>query len=309
MDLRWGWLAVLLAVVAVVALWLSLRRRRETASDGLLVAHVARLRSLPRYQQLARRQLAWTLVRVVAAVVVLAGSVLLAARPTDAVTEDPEAIPGDLLLCLDITPPMQDAAARMLAQARRVVDGLEGERVGLYAFQDATVELMPLTDDHGYARSRLHTVQTVIAGLDDGASGPASAGDGLVSCTEHFDRPNEERGRAVVLLSVNGPAAAPIHTLVQGAEYAVERDVVVYGIAPAIGGAARTDFATAVELTGGRLLSLDSKAPLEQVRRLERDRLDPPATPVRRDTPRGLTVVVLIGLAALMLTGVRGLLR
>jgi Ca-activated chloride channel family protein len=308
-DLRWSWLVVLLAVAAGVALWLSLRNRREAAPTGLPVAHVARLRALPRFQQLARRELAWTVARLVAAAVVLIGSILLAARPTDAVTEDPAATPADLLLCLDITPGLHDADVTVLAQARRLVGSLDGERVGLYAFQGSTAELMPLTDDYGYARSRLHDAQTVIAGLDTGQSGFASAGDGLVSCAEHFDRPGDERGRAVVLLSANGPAASPIHTLVQAAEYAVEHDVVVYGVAPAIGGAARTDFATATELTGGRLLSLDGKDPLEQVRRLERDRLDPPAVPVRRDTPRGLTVVVLLGVAALLATGVRGLLR
>lgn len=309
MDLRQGWVAVLLALAVGGALWWSLRRAPdEDAPEGLLVAHVERLRALPRFQQLARQQLAWTVARVAAAGLVLLGALLLAGRPTEPVVEDERALPGDVLLCLDITPGLRPADVAVLAQARTLLEGLQGERVGLYGFQDVTAELMPLTDDYGFARDRLHQVQGVLARAEGGAAGAASAGDGLVSCTQHFDRPEHERGRSVVLLSNGAPAADPVHSLVEAGEYAAQQGVVVYGLAPAAA-PGREDLRTAAEVTGGRLLTLDGPGALGEALEFERDRLDPPPVPTRRDDPLAPTVLVLVGLAVLVATGLRGLVR
>ncbi|MFA6299666.1 MAG: hypothetical protein WC642_10895, partial [Nocardioides sp.] len=54
-DLRWPWLAVTLAVVALALLMLWTRRPRRGAS-GLPVAHTERFRALPRFRALARRE-------------------------------------------------------------------------------------------------------------------------------------------------------------------------------------------------------------------------------------------------------------
>lgn len=309
MDLRWGWLVVLLVAAVAGTLWWWLRRDDEDAPHGLPVAHVDRIRALPRYRALARQQLAWAVARLVATGLVLVGAILLAARPTTAVTEDPDAVPGDLVLCLDITPPQREADNAVLAQARTLLGGLLDERVGLYGFQDTTAELMPVTDDHAFAAERIHQVQTVLRSVEGGSAGAASAGDGLVSCVQHFDRPRSERGRAVVLLSTGQPAADPVHSLIEAGEYAARQGVVVYGLVPPGSGPGRADLRTAAELTGGRLLALDGPGALAQALQLERDRLDPPAVPVRRDDPQLPTVLVLVGLVALLATGVRGLLR
>lgn len=308
MDLRWSWLALLLAVAVPAIAWLSLRNRQEPEPEGLLVAHLDRLRTLPRYRALARQELVWTGVQLGAVVVVILGAVLLAARPTSAVTEDPPPRAGDLVLCLDVSAGRRADDVTLLAQARALTARLDDERVGLYGFQNTTGELMPLTDDHGFVSNRLHDAQKAFAGLGGGSGPGGSAGDGLVSCVQRFDRPAEERGRAVVLLTANGPAAGAIHSTLQAAEYAADNDVVVYAVPAGAGPAARTDLQTAAELTGGRVFDLAAK-PMDQVLDLERDRLDPRPTPVRRDTPTGALVVVFCGLAVLLLAGLRGLLR
>lgn len=310
MDLTHPWLALALMALVPVATWLLLRRpptEDEAQPDGLLVAHLARLRALPRYRALARQQVLWTWLALASTLVVVVGAIWLAGRPTAAVTEDEEARPGDLVLCLDITPGNRPAAVELLAQARRMLGTLDDQRVALYGFQDTTAELMPLTDDRGYARDLFHEAQTVLDGAG-GAASTANAGDGLVSCVQRFNAPAEERGRAIVLLSPNAPGQGAIHSLLDAAHHAEAHDVLVYALVPP-GAPGAVELRTAAQLTGGRALPLQGRRPLQQVRSLELERLDPPPGPVRKDAPVVPTVLVVAGLFGVVLTGARGVLR
>jgi hypothetical protein len=319
MDLRWTWLVVLVLLAVPAVVWLSTRRFRPPDADGLFLAHVHRLRALPRYRVLARRQVLWAALQVAAVLVVLLGAALLAGRPTTTGTEDPEAKPGDLLLCLDVSPTMHSDNLEVLGQVRQIIDRLDGERIGLYVFSQTTADLMPLTDDYGYAKRRLHDVQQAfnqlnneyLAGTSAEGGDPARLGDGLVSCAQHFDRPEGERGRALVLSSANEGAPAPVYTLPEAGAYAAEHGIVVYGLAARSTGEGLAEFRTSVRPTGGRVLALGSRGgvgPLEQIRQLERRRLDPPPVPVRDDDPGKGSLLVLGGLGLVLLGGIRELL-
>jgi len=318
MDLRWPWLVVLLLVCVPAVVWLSTRRFRPPAADGILLAHLDRLRTLPRYRLLARRQVFWAALQVAAVLVVLVGAALLAGRPTTTGTQDPEARPGDLLLCLDVSPSLHSDNLDVLAQVRQVVDDLDGERIGLYVFSQTTADLMPLTDDYAYARRRLHDVQQAfrelnekyLAGTSVEGGDPARVGDGLVSCAQHFDRPERERGRAILLASANDEAPAPLYTLSEAGAYAAENGVVVYGLASRATGEGLAEFRESVRPSGGRVLGLGSRGgvgPVEQIRQIERRRLDPPPVPVREDDPGKGALWVFAGLGLVLLAGLREL--
>lgn len=318
MDLRWTWLAALLGVAVPVVIWLSTRRFRPPAADGLLLAHVDRLRTLPRYRMLARRQVVWAALQVGAVLVVLLGAAMLAGRPTTVGTQDPDARPGDILFCLDVSPTMHSDNLDVLAQVRQVIDDLDGERIGLFVFSQTTADLMPLTDDYAYARQRLHDVQEAFRGLNDeyleGTSAesgePAKAGDGLVSCAQHFDRPEPERGRALVLVSANRASSDPLYTLLEAGEYAAGSGVIVYGLAARATGDGLAEFRESVRVSGGRVLGLGSRGgvgPVERIRLIEQRRLDPPPVPVREDDPGSGSLLVLAGLGLVLLGGLREL--
>lgn len=307
MDLKWTWLALLLLVLVPLALWWSVRRAGEDDGDGLPVAHAARLRSLPRYQALVRRQLVWTVAQLVAAALVLLGAILLAARPTEANVVDPRAEPGDLVLCLDVSGAMREEAATALAQVRTQLTRLTGSRVALYGYQDTTAELMPMTDDYAFIDTRLREAQQALSGLGGGGGGGGNTGDGLVSCAQHFDRPADERGRAVLLLTPGGNGSGALHTLAEAAAYAGARDVVVYAVAPA-DAPGRDQLAAAAEGTGGRIVQLGPRA-AAQVLDFELDRLDDPPAQVDRDRPLPALVLTIVGLLGLLGTGLRGWLR
>ncbi len=308
MELRWPLLALLLIVLLPAAYWLlGLMRPTEPPPTGLPVAYAERLRTLPRFRELARQQLAWATVQLGAVGLVLVGTVWLAARPQATEVVDRPARPGDLMLCLDLTAPQRAADIDLLAQARTLVAKLGDARIGLQGYQATAADLLPLTDDRTSAASILHDTQTALGGLAGGGATSGATGDGLVSCAQGFDRPASARGRAVVLLSADGAGSGSLHTLVEAAEYARKHHVTVYAVPAGATAAARADLQTAAELTGGRLVA--GRDALAQAWDFEQARLDPPPTPMRRDAPLVPTLLTLFGVAGLLVAGLRGLFR
>jgi Ca-activated chloride channel family protein len=308
MDLKWPLLALLLIVLLPAAYWLlGFLRPTEPPPTGLPVAHAERLRTLPRFRELARQQLAWATFQIGAVGLVLVGSVWLAARPQHVEVVDQPARPGDLMLCLDLTAPQRAADIDLLAQARRLVGHLGDARIGLQGYQATAADLLPLTDDHAGASNVLHDTQTALASLAGGGASSGATGDGLVSCAQGFDRPAGSRGRAVVLLSADAAGSNSLHTLVEAAEYAAKHHVTLYAVPAGATAAARADLQTAAELTGGRLVG--GRDALAQAWDFEQARLDPPPTPAKRDAPLVPTLFTLFGVAGLLVAGLRGLFR
>jgi hypothetical protein len=308
MDLKWPLLSLLLIVLLPAAYWLlGWVRPAEPPPTGLPVAHANRLRALPRFRELARQQLAWATFQLGAVGLVLLGTVWLVARPQSTDLVDKPARAGDLVLCLDLTAPQRVADIDLLAQARTLASQLGDARIGLQGYQETTADLLPLTDDRTSAAGVFTDTQTALRGLAGGGASSGATGDGLVSCTQSFDRPARERGRAIVLLSADGTGTGSLHSLVEAAEYADKHGVTVYAIPAGAAESAQADLKTAAELTGGRLVM--GRDALVQAWDLEQARLDPPPTPTRRDNPLVPTLLALFGVAGLLIAGLRGLFR
>lgn len=308
MDLRWPLLSLALAALLPALFWLVglFRVPEQERPTGLPVGAAERIRALPRFQELARQQVSLARLQVVCSVVLLVGTVWLVGRPSTTTLADREGLPGDLVFCLDLTPANREADIDVLARARRLLDDLGEGRVALSGFQDTTGELLPLTDDAGAAADKFTETSEALQGLGSGTGPSGAAGDGLVSCAESFDKPADQRGRAVVLVTAGGPSTTSLHTLAEGARYAEKHHVAVYTVPAGATGPARADLTTAAEVTGGRVLPPTG---VGRVLELERERLDPPAVGVREDRPLLPTVLVLLGAGGLVALGVRGMFR
>ena len=315
LQLRWPWVVVggVVLVVALLLWWT--RAPRPAGGDRLLVAHVERLRALPRYAALVRRQQLVTAYLSVAALVVVAGALLVAARPqVTEVTQDDDTS-RDIVLCLDASGSMQPYNVDVVRQVRGIVRELAGERIGLSVFSGATVTIVPLTDDYAFVLDQLDRAEAAfrageydfVAGVQLGDDRASQLGDGIASCTRGFDRPDEDRGRAIIVASDNDPQGPPVYTVQQGARYAARRDIVVHGIASpdTPTQAARSEFRRAVTSTGGTfsVLGEDGSAEqvLERINGLEAKRIEKPPRVVERDRPDAGIVVIGAGLALLLL--------
>lgn len=305
-ELKWPWLAATLGVALVLLLlvWLRAPRIRR---DGLLVANLERLRRLPRYRTLARRQLGVTGVRTAGALLLAAGAVLLAARPVEVVVTEPDRSARDIQLCLDVSPSMYEWNRQIIDEFRRIVEGLAGERIGLTMFDASAVTVFPLTDDYEFIAERLDEAE---AAFEDGGyeyfvgtlplvrkgdqlvpriARASQIGDGLVSCLQRFDDLADARGRSVVLASDNQPIGEPVFRLDEAVDKALRERVVVYAIGPpdvVDKPEQAEEFEAAAAATGGTLSVLggeeDAEDVVEGIQRLERARIEqaPKATEV-----------------------------
>ena len=317
MDLKWPALVVVLPALLLLLLVLWSRRPARGVTPGALhMAHVARLRTLPRYRRRLRRQtvlLAWmTLGCVLAA----AGAILLAARPQATSYERTER-QRDLMLCVDASRSMDDANGRVLAQVREVVADLGGGRVGLTVFSGASVTLVPLTSDLDYVQDVLLDAERyfedptydgylVVAGIDLGRDPRSSLlGDGIVSCTQRFDDLESDRARSIIVTSDNDPLGEAVYSVQEGADYAADRDVLVHAIAvpQTRDEQLAVEFEDAVLSTGGTFATLGedgtARALVERIEAQDGRRVTVPPRRVTTEAPRQGTWVATAGVGVL----------
>ncbi|GAA3668788.1 VWA domain-containing protein [Nocardioides ginsengisoli] len=321
-ELRWPWLAVGLAVLVLVLLAVWLRTWRPSRAGASYVAHTARLRALPRYRTLVRRQVALGACLTLAALVACTGAIVLAARPQQRQTMERNDRTRDIVLCLDASGSMAEVDAQVVREFRTIVEGLRGERVGLTIWSGAAITIFPLTDDYDYVVQQLDAAEKAFgdgkvitdafavftAGTVIDWDIQSQMGDGLASCVQRFDRRDEKRSRAIVLASDNEPVGRGIYTLPEAAQVAADADVVVHGIAApdtARRPEAVREFESAVTSTGGTFSLLGSDggagAVIDAIGNLAATPIDRPPVVQVLDRPRAGVIIAGIGLAGLVL--------
>lgn len=322
MELKWSWLPLVLGAIVVVwlVIWFFPTPFRRTPRKAVLVAHAQRLRSIPRFRLLARRRELAMLVRVVAVLFLIGGTILLSSRLTSTETHQPEVSNRDIMLCLDVSGSMTEYDEQLTREFSEIAQGLDGERIGLTIWNGVAVTVFPLTDDYDFVIEQLDVAAEKLgsydyhftAGTYIGGNKASLISDGLVSCVDRFDRPDEERGRAVVLASDNDPQGKPVFTLAEAGDYAADKDVVVYGLGTpgmAYDPGATEEFKGAVKATGGNLKIMGddgSTAEIaEGINELEAARSKEPARVTVLDEPAIGTALVSAGVVLVVLAGIR----
>jgi Ca-activated chloride channel family protein len=305
----WALAAVGGGVLLLMAWW---SRRGRVRGDAVLLARTSRLRRLPRYQQRLRRQRRTGLLLTLGSLVLVAGSAVVLARPDVVETGRPDARSRDLMLCLDASPSMARDNLAVVREVRRVVAGLQGDRVGLVIWSGAAVVVFPLTDDYEYVDEQLDRAEAAFSGESDrffagvhlNDQGASLIADGLVSCVGRFDRPASQRTRAVLMASDNEPFGDSLFTLPQAAAHAEERDVLLYALAGSALAkpkkqAALEEFTEAARTTGGTLVQLQEEGGtdrlIDRIDDLEKARAVEPARPVSREAPALGVLLALVG--------------
>jgi Ca-activated chloride channel homolog len=260
-------LTVVAAIVVTVVLLVHRAARRRAAP----VAHSDRLTSLPRFRSVLanyRALLAGLLVAVILAALAVG---IVASRPVSSTLTHSETYSRDIVLCLDVSGSMVDYDALIVEAFERLVDEFDGERIALVLWNSSSAQVFPLTDDYDYLATQLATVRESMEGSFDSSSsynywngtlvadGASLIGDGLASCVLRFDRLDSERSRTIVLATDNVINGEPLLTFEEAADFAIDRDVRVFGINPLENSAPREaeEFERLVEKTHGGYYTLD----------------------------------------------------
>ncbi|WCD93379.1 VWA domain-containing protein [Microbacterium sp. nov. GSS16] len=260
-------LGVLIAAVVIGAVAGIRSRRRSDTAPAALVSRAERLRALPSFRAAVRRRMT-LLSGIVAlgAIAVLLGGVV-AARPMAPKTVQPVNASRDIMLCLDVSGSMSDVDVEVLSVFEKLLEGFEGERIGLTIFNSSPVQVFPLTDDYAFVKEQLRSVRSSFDYADETPehwvgtlNGPGASliGDGLAACTMRFDHQDDERSRSVILATDNELAGASILTIEEAAQYAKAQRVRVFALNPVQGKDAQVSaqLADAAALTGGQSYAL-----------------------------------------------------
>lgn len=240
------WPLIAIAVAAVVAIgaglaWGLRRGRTARGGDGRLVARAERLRELPAVRRATRRRaLGLAAIALLAGTAAVAGGVVVG-RPMAAQTIVPENTSRDIMLCLDVSGSMTEVDKEVLDVFLELVDGFEGERIGLTIFNASPVQVFPLTDDYAFVREHLESMRESFEygdvtpehwlGTLDGP-GASLIGDGLAACAMRFDHSDEDRSRSIILATDNEVAGASVLTLEEAAAYSASVGVRVFSLNP-----------------------------------------------------------------------------
>lgn len=323
-DAEFRWLWLVFALTALLVLLLVLWRWawwRPRPANPAYVAHAARLRSLPRYAALVRRRVVFGTCLSLAALIACAGGIVLSGRIQERQTMTQNDRTRDIILCLDASGSMAEVDADVLREFQTIVDGLQGERVGLTIWSGAAITVFPLTDDYDFVIEQLKEAEAAFNGdvySDEYAiftagtvldwSVQSQLGDGLASCVQRFDRKEEDRSRAIVLASDNEPLGSGIFSISDAAEFAAEERVIVHGIAAPMTAdrpSALRQFDDAVTSTGGTfsLLGADgsAEAVIESIGKLEAKKIDRPPLVQVLDRPDLGTLIAGVGVGGLVL--------
>lgn len=323
MALAQAWVLIAAGVLLLLAVGIGIllgRRHTRTgdAASAAPIARAERVRELGSFRQaVSRRQKALTGVIALGAVVLLVAGVV-AARPMSAQTIQPVSTSRDVMLCLDVSGSMSDVDVEVLTVFEELLEGFEGERIGLTIFNSSPVQIFPLTDDYDFVAQHLADIRESFDYLEEipehwvgtlNGEGASLIGDGLAACALGFDHPNDERSRSIILTTDNEVYGASIVTLREAAEFAKSNAVRVFTINPVEGkdAAVSTELAQAAEITGGLAFGLRDTTTVSdivsEVKKQDAAELRGQAQVVWTDTPDlwiAVLLVALLGFLVLM---------
>jgi len=329
-ELKWPWLVLLLVllVVGLLAAWVRIWWRRHP-SGASYVAHATRLVALPRYRTLVQRRRMLGGFGSVAALVACVGGIVLGGRVQATQVMDRDESSRDIMLCLDASGSTAPWNADVVQEFRSIVEGLEGERIGLTVWNNAAITKFPLTDDYDFVLDRLSEAEVAFASwseiypseeFDDYTAGTWSesrqyqsslVADGLVSCVQRFDRLDEDRGRALVLGTDGEQRGRGVYNLEEAGAYAADDGVVVHVVANP--GEPDKDgdvdgLQAAADETGGTFAQIgtggSAEEVVEEINELEAAKIERPPLVQTVDEPRTGQVIAGIGVGLLLLVWV-----
>ncbi|WP_182112457.1 MULTISPECIES: VWA domain-containing protein [unclassified Actinotalea] len=335
-DLVWPWLlAVVLLAVAGAAFW-GWRTRPARTDASRWVAHTEELEELPEVRRAVRQ---YSIVRgaaVGALALALVSTAVLAARPVDRETRTDTFGTRDIVLCLDVSGSMVPFDSEIVATFADLVEGFDGERIGLSVFNSTSRTVFPLTDDYALVLDELAIAEEAlrfdienfdpldpltwdgieplldfVAGTEGVPAQASLIGDGLASCALLFDEQDTERSRSIILATDNDPYGEPVYTLPQAVDLVSDRDVDLYGLYGGDemlrGSPQNEEFTNAIEEAGGMSWFAEDtaavEAVIEDVTEQQAVALDAEAERLVTDRPMPWFAILVVGL--LLLLGLR----
>ena len=232
---------IIAAAVAAVAYYL---KKRNKKGKPLRVANSARLKSHPLYKKALMQSRVFRILSTAGIILSLTAALFLSARPYRRSAFKENVNRRDIFLCIDLSPSNYRGVKDLVNEFSHVVEGLDGDRIGISVFNTSSVRYVPMTDDYDFALERLEALAGYLAAEEEFTTKyvdrydsvydiPAS--ESLASCLFSFpELSKEERTRAIILVTDNHEELFddPLVTLEESAQMCAQNKVTVFGIYP-----------------------------------------------------------------------------
>ncbi|MBO4926885.1 MAG: hypothetical protein J5379_01350 [Clostridiales bacterium] len=278
--------AIYLGIPLILLLGVLTFGFRKKFKDGRKVANSEFLEETKAFKRRLFEYRFCSVIVIVSLVLALSFLMFILARPFKSKQTITEEHNRDIFLCLDTSGSMFEVDLEVCEKLKDFVSGLHGERFGITIFNCQTVTLVPLTTDYDYIIDVLDQIeeacevainvfengdyydtedyvkyQYIIDGTISYAydAGSSLIGDGLASTVFQFPdvKDDDSRTRVIILATDNEVWGEPFVELSEAAELCVKYDIKVFGAAPEEV-VDYDDYKRSVEMTGGKLFTLDS---------------------------------------------------
>lgn len=158
MELMYKWVIPvgIAVIVATIAIVFNIHKKKGSGFvDGVRVANTSKIRSSKLYQTLSLQYKVFRVLLVMGLIGSMVSALVLTARPY----KNDDIVSGvkkrDIMLCLDVSYSLYDLNSEITDYLKGVVQGLEGDRMGISIFNTSTITYVPLTDDYDYVLQKL----------------------------------------------------------------------------------------------------------------------------------------------------------
>ena len=184
---------IIAAAVAAAAYFLKKRSKKGRA---LRVANSARLKSNPLYKKALLQSRVFRVLSIAGIVLSLTAALFLSARPYRRSAFKENVNRRDIFLCIDLSPSNYKGVKDLVNEFSRVVEGLDGDRIGISIFNTSSVRYVPMTDDYDFVLERLEALAGYLAAEEEFTANYVDRYDSV------YDIPASERERYTELNNI-----------------------------------------------------------------------------------------------------------
>ena len=176
-------------LAAAVCLIAFLLRRKPDISKSLRAANTRRLKEHPLYK---RKMLEAKILRILAMagiILSLVAAAFLTSRPFKSERVKDTVSRRDIFLCIDTSSSNYSGVGELVQSFREIVDGLDGDRIGISLFNTSSIQYVPMTDDYEFALRRIDALEGYLAAQEEFMMNYAQKYDSV------YEIPDSERAR------------------------------------------------------------------------------------------------------------------
>ncbi|MBR3211417.1 MAG: VWA domain-containing protein [Bacilli bacterium] len=298
MEIKYPLFLVISFVLILLYLFYPSKKKEEKKKKEK-IANTSFVKNTAYYKKIFKNYQIYKIILLISFGVAILSSILLSSRIQKTETHDLNEYKRDIILCMDVSTSVDQLNVEMIANLKKTVKSLKGERFGISMFNTTSVLVSPLTDDYEYILSSLEDIEKSIkmnikitsgeyvypednyyyirdyiyTGTIEGnqARGSSLIGDGLASCVYSFPKLEEDRSRIIIFTTDNELAGEPIVTLDKAADISKNHNIKVFGIGTRfMQDGNYLEMKDAVEKTGGKFYQQSTQTVKSMVNDIEK---------------------------------------